>query len=414
MSIFSAEFDPDIKRLLQTQIYPVLSQELWRSRDAYDTGMFLLIPCSYAFEKNNADLQKRFSEHFQRFTDSINSPEAVAAWEKIGVLNREHYLMLLSFFIRNCAEYDSPSLITPEMVRVVEAFIVSEWHAHQRPWSRRLCPMKDHLERILSGEKVYPEQRREYSYYRTFTDLELFPLAIMGNMHYYYKKTGVANESSAICQEGMKLVIRFLRQEIKWDDSRRFWALQPGLWRENPSFAYSGYETAVPNMPPKPVEDVEWDTSHAQRHPVFLYFWQKAADSKEDREHIALLRESLFDKFYEKILVAPTPRNPYWRLVNNMNGSNGFYRYDPKTGRGYGPYAHTHALLYGWYAYKAPEKIKRVYRDIAGYFPMDERARQVYCDPKTTREQNPYFKHSMEYGHAWDTFELLVKMAASE
>ena len=152
-SVFSAEFDSDIRHLLQTQIYPVLSQELWRSRDAYDTSMFLLIPCSYAFEKNNADLQKRFSEHFQRFTDSINSPEAVASWEKIGVLNREHYLMLLSFFIRNCAEYDSPSLITPEMVRVVEAFIVSEWHAHQRPWSRKLFPMKDHLERILSGER---------------------------------------------------------------------------------------------------------------------------------------------------------------------------------------------------------------------------------------------------------------------
>jgi len=413
LSAFSAEFDSDIRRLLQTQIYPVLSQELWCSRDAYDTGMFLLIPCAYAFEKGDIGLQNAFSDHFRRFTDFMNSPKG-SNWEQVLVLHREHYLMLLSFFIKNSAEYNSLSLVTPEMVKVVESFIISEWHEHRRPWSRKLFPMKDHLERILSGGKVYPEQRREFSYYRLFTDLDLFPLAVMGNMHYYYKKTGISNESSAICQEGMMLVMRFLRQEIQWDEAKRFWALQPGLWKEHPDFAYSGYETAIPDMPPKPADGVEWDTSHAQRHPVFLYFWQEAADDRDDQEYIAILRASLFDKFYEKILVPPTPQVPFWRMVNNMNGSNGFYRYDPKTGHGYGPFAHTHALLYGWYAYKAPEKIKRVFRDIAGYFPLDERAQQIYCDPKTTREQNPYFKHSMKYGHAWDTFELLVKMAASE
>lgn len=125
-------------------------------------------------------------------------------------------------------------------------------------------------------------------------------------------------------------------------------ALDPGVWRDHPDFAWSAYQGSMfPKADQAQVaQDCTWDVSHARRFvPVFSSFnrhqnlLSSAAFGNEFMEGLAnQLVYGAFDGDFE------------WPLLRNyMSGHNGWYRVDPEASTGYPPFGLSRALLDGGY-----------------------------------------------------------------
>ncbi len=158
---------------------------------------------------------------------------------------------------------------------------------------------------------------------------------------------------------------------------------------------------------------IEDDISHFSRIPVFLWVFEQASE-KENKDYYHKLRVSLLEKFAAKLAIKPTDEVPFWRFTNFVCGTNGIYRWFYNgANTGHLPSQLSGSVIfYCWWGFEGTEKTKTIFSAIAGSFPLSAEGEKIYCDFSTTRKQNPKFQHSEKHGYAWDTFELLCRLAA--
>ena len=399
--VHASELDKYEAELYSATVSTVLSQNLWYSRDIYDTAHLLMVPLWYAFESGNEKYIEEFSNHYKRFVSYLESNESEFA--ENSKMQKNHYLYLASEFIMLCELYDYNDYIPEGLYEHIENYVIDYYYNYKAAWGRAIG-IPEILDKILSGEEIFVKNITK-TFYRAITDLETFPLAIMANLYTIQKNSGLLNEHTQTYKKAMEYTYRIFKTEVVWN-SDGGWNLQPGVWAEHPDYAYAGVEKVDENTRKSLVENITWDSSHYQRFAVFLNSFMRAQDTAERARYFSELIEGLSVQFLEFVLVRPEEKIPFYRITNYMDGSNGFYRYGyHEDGVGYGPYQHSKTLLYGWWTFLRNEEISNIYSDIVKQFPLDGYGKKVYYDPVTIRERNKLFT-------SWEILELLCILSS--
>ena len=120
-AVYMREVTPlseDEASLFEDTILEVLKQDLWTSRDLYDSTTFLLVPMHYAFYSSYDAGICAFADFFARFTQDVAREDQYnfqeAAWS-----NKLQFLYLASQYMALCAGTDRAELIPeglPSMV----------------------------------------------------------------------------------------------------------------------------------------------------------------------------------------------------------------------------------------------------------------------------------------------------------
>ena len=145
-------------------------------------------------------------------------------------------------------------------------------------------------------------------------------------------------------------------------------------------------------MKPCPVPGIAEDASHSHRTALWLRSLaaQYPQGSGENRYYLDLLR-GLEVQFLDVVVVPPSAGFPSWRTRNYMDGHNGIYRWGYESqgpNQGYGPYEDSGTLLLGWWSFLGGPRIRALYADLAGRFPLPREVVQLYTGPGTRRERS--------------------------
>ncbi len=235
--------------LYQQNILPVLSEDLWSARDAYDAAHKLILPMHFAFKTNKMTYCREFSNFFSRFANRRKNSD----FEQLGQLNQDCFYFFAAFFLAEAALSKKEELVPANLVRELEEYVISRWENHQRPWHRVKIPLTVHLHRILNPDaKVYPEHKIQHGYYKRVTDLEWFVLATTACLKIYHKNTGKvpAGNLKTIFTEFDTLSLRIFRELIAWDKENKYWSFQPGVWKGHPDYKYAGLVLPPPQQIP--------------------------------------------------------------------------------------------------------------------------------------------------------------------
>ena len=111
-----------------------------------------------------------------------------------------------------------------------------------------------------------------------------------------------------------------------------------------------------------------------------------------DRLYYEELLSGLEIQFMEKVIVAPDSTFGAYRTNNFMDGRNGVYRYSyytAGTGKGYGPYAISAGLYYGWWTFLNTDRVREVYNWMQDRYPLSPSIVTAYVGPNTSRVRHP-------------------------
>lgn len=174
------------------------------------------------------------------------------------------------------------------------------------------------------------------SYYKAIFDKELFALAIASDLAFTSRRCRLTLPPSVTKANDIHPLIWTKLGQTRGEH----WFFQPSVWTEHPDFKYAGNPALKPDLEPRPVKGIGWDTSHASRHPLFLL---SAACGQQgaERSRLASIRRRLARTFVDVVLIPPEPERRAYVTHNFMTGENGVYRYGYGTkgkGGGYGPY----------------------------------------------------------------------------
>ena len=166
--------------------------------------------------------------------------------------------------------------------------------------------------------------------------------------------------------------------------------LQPGVWSDHPDFQFAGREYSTPEI--AMVNDIREDISHFLRYSLFLVSFRNMSLSLEKKSYYTSLIHGLCNQLNNVCIVEPTEAVPYYRFKNYMDGCYGWFRYNDKTGKGYGPYQLSSGLTVGWAAFLGKnEGLHEMYEYTYNKMPFDNLGKEVDKEPVSTRERNPVF-----------------------
>jgi len=398
---FASDLNQYESELYDITVSKALEQDLWSSRDIYDSVHMLLVPLWYAFESGNEKYIEEFSNHYKDFLLYIDSNESSFA-ENSG-LYKNHYLYLASEYMLLCEIYGYEEYIPTGLYDFIEDYIIDYYFNYKASWGRAVG-IPEMLTKILSGEAIYVKNSTK-SYYRAITDNETFPLAIMADLYTIQKISGLYNDHTPTYKEAMDYTCRLCKAEVEWN-SAGGWTLQPGVMSDYPDYAYAGVETIDENTLESPVDDIAVDTSHFKRFAPFLNSYMRAQDTDECAGYFDQLIDGMAMQILEFVLVRPDETTPFYRTTNYMDGTNGYFRYGyHEDGVGYGPYQLSKSMLQGWWTFLRNKEISKMYKEIGGQFPLSDEGKLVYLDPVTVRERNDIYA-------SWEILELTCILAA--
>lgn len=150
------------------------------------------------------------------------------------------------------------------------------------------------------------------------------------------------------------------------------WVFQPGGYARYPDFAFAGWDGR--GRPPESaiVEDIAWDVSHFMRWALWLTNFEQAEVLPQRRQFYRTLRRGLANQLVDVVLIPPSRSFRTYRLNNFMDGRNGWFRWDRKTGRGVAPYEMTGSFILGWWSFLDDPRVTQAYRQMAATFPLSE------------------------------------------
>lgn len=379
-----------INFLWNATIHRMLQDPLWKERDAYDAGHFLMIPLHAAFILRDQSKINDFHQFFDRFVKNYKKDD----FTSLGTLTRLHFLYLASEYLVLTKTYKEA--LPDKLLSIVIDSIKTIWY--QPAWQWKVCRSPD-FQNMLERIKWKLENRIvPYSYCRAIIDEELFTFAVAADL-----KTILSNKSPEFINEILDNAYKVFKQEVVFENNNsNQWLFQPGVWTDHPDYAYAGYDKIELNLDKKPVPGIAWDTSHSHRFPLWLFSLEKAYSQEEPQkaQFFKKLRKGLSDQFFEKVLVPPSDEFPNYRTKNFMDGNNGIYRYGYVTqgkGRGYGPYELSGTMLLGWWSFLPKKSIRDVYCYISSRFPLSEKEIKLYLGPDTTRDRHPLIKGRAQY-----------------
>lgn len=374
--------------LWQQTVGQVLSQPLWTTRDAYDSGHVLMVPLHTAFVAGDEEAIRAFEILFARFSRQ-EMPE--------GQLNQVQWLYLVSRYIALKVEFERPFTSADRyLVTRLANHLVARWrHLPSFQWERYpFVGAKARLDFVLSSEAPTSP-----SYYRAVIDYELFLFAIAADIRYVIDKGGqgldidIDGDTRATLDEILQYAVRVLRARGEFTEEGG-WLFQRGIWTDHPDFRYSGHVELVPGLSPKKRPNVAEDSSHAHRWPLWLRSFYRALSACEDRALVAAVFEGFAQQFVTRVAVWDDELG-YLRLNNFMDGWNGIYRYRYSTVGandllGYGPYMLSGILGESWYPFLGGP-VQELYQRYSGSYPLPPEAIALYVGPNTTRERNPLY-----------------------
>ena len=380
-----------INLLWERTLHEMLQDSLWKERDAYDAGHFLMIPLQAAFSFKDQSKINDFHQFFSRFMKDYRKDNV----DTLNTLTQLHFLYLASEYLVLTKTYEDQ--LPDELCNIVMDSIESIWN--QPAWQWKICSISEfeNMKKRIEWKLRIKEVPR--SYCRAIIDEELFTFAIAADL-----KTILLDESPEFIDEILDIAYEVFSSEVVFlDTESKKWLFQPGVWTDHSDYAYSGWAEIRENLTEKPVTGIATDTSHSHRFPLWLVSLERAFDKQGDLEKaqfIKRLRKGLAEQFFEKVLVPPSDEFPNYRTKNFMNGYNGIYRYGYITqgkGRGYGPYELSGTMLLGWWSFLPEKSIRDVYCYISSRFPLSEEEIKVYLGPDTTRDRHPLIKGKAQF-----------------
>ena len=389
--------------LWQNTIHKMLQEPLWRERDVYDTGHFLMIPLHSAFIFTN---QSRINE-FHQFFANFNKDYEQSNFDSLNTLSKLHFLYLASEYLVLCKKYKEP--ISEELLLLITTSLELIWK--QPAWHWQVCKAPRFENMLSRVEWKLQKQACSYSYCRAIIDEELFAFAIAADL-----KAILLDQSPVFIDKMLDTAYKVFKQKVVLlNTTSERWLFQPGVWTDHPDYAYAGHNEIKIGLEKNPVPGIAEDTSHFHRFPLWLISLQTGFEVQRkqiEANYFKQLRYGLANQFLEEILVFPGDEFPNYRTTNFMNGHNGVYRYSYITqgeGKGYGPYELSGTLLLGWWSFLPDPKIKDVYCYISSSFPLSEEEIKIYLGPDTTRDRHPLIKGRAQFESG--LIELINRLA---
>jgi hypothetical protein len=386
-------------------ITPNLDSALWQKGKAYNAAHFYMVPLHAAFQLEHDIWQLEFANHFQKFTTTgINEVEPTR-------LYRLQYYYLASWFMVLAAKQQKYSLIPDNLYTIIHDELDLIWNKEYAwAWSSGLIPVRqfDNMRsRILW--KLYNVNLPPKTFYRAIVDEEKFVFAIAANLKTYLKLNETDTlPANAVIDNMLQLSNIVWERRVEWNEEGG-WLFQPGYWTDHPDYLFAGnIDKANPKK--SSVENIAEDVSHSHRTALWLQSFIEASDSA-NKIYFEKLLAGLDTQFFNYALVYPTDSVNTFLTNNFMNGWNGLYRWnynktEPNTG--YGPYELSGTMLFGWWTFLGSERIKNVYHELSGRFPIPENILAVY-EARTGQLRAPDKKEN-HYTNGLDA--LLCKLAA--
>ena len=373
---------PDIAPIESKLLETYLVSPLWNSRDIYDAARTLMIPLHYAFASDDEELLDLFSEHFFRFSETLEkNPDEVDA----GRLNRIGYWYLVSRFLSLAHRFDAQHLV-PKNLEEQLLFDVKQLWSESPAW-QWMQPafeggIQERLEWKLSVEQV------ERSFHRAIIDEELYLFAIAADMlHVCRLRDSIP---SKFLEEIRDLARTVFQERVSWNEDGG-WLMEPGTWTDHPTYAYAGYRSAPPSDAERmPINGIATDTSHSHRYVLWIRSLKQAYEtSSAEAQYYDKLLVGMEIQFLDHVLVYPGEANCF-RTTNFMDGYNGIFRWDYATceGDGYLPFELSGTLFTGWWVLLS-HRSQDLYRQIATTFPLSDECLSLYVGPNTNRDRNP-------------------------
>jgi hypothetical protein len=361
----------ELHQLWTATIDPMLQGTIQSSEQAYNYGHYLMVPLHAAFQRHDAAWERACADHFQRLMENPSVLPSVP-------LSRLQYLYLASRFVVLAKQNGAAQLIPAGLPDLLFAEILSHWQnkpAIQWDHADFQGGMRERLLWKLNTRRVAK------SYYRGILDDDFFLFAIAADLRTYGGTVAQQQEWNPALNDVLTLAHRVLSQEVVPQPGGG-WLLQPGAWTDHPEFQYAGNAEARPGIQPVPVPNIPWDSSHSHRFPLWLTSYMQAYAVNSDwYRFYAGLRDGLEKQFFNRVAVTPTSNNPCYLTENYMDGSNGVYRWNHASlgsGKGYGPYGVSPALMLGWWSFLDTDRTRQLYRDLANRFPWPRQCLEIY------------------------------------
>jgi hypothetical protein len=389
----SVNINTDIDLLWNNTIYEMLQDPLWKERDAYDAGHFLMVPMHSAFALNDPIKINHFYDFFDNFVNNYKEDD----FESLDQLTKQHFLYLVSEYMVLSNEHQKE--IPEKLENILIGFTKEFWNDPAWQWKVCLAPEFQSMEERISWKLENKEVPR--SFCRAITDHELFMFAIGADL-----KTVLGHKSPQFVNEILEKSYEVFQEEVVFlsENSER-WLFQPGVWTDHSHYRYAGHEKLVSNLEEEQVFEIAWDSSHSHRFPLWLISLERgflAQDELEKADYFKKLQRGLTDQFINEVLVFPNEEFDNYRTTNYMDGNNGLYRYEYKTvgeNLGYGPYDLSGTILLGWWSFLSDKSISRVYCDITSSYPFSNKEIETYLGPDTTRDRHPFIKGENKYNN---------------
>ncbi|MFL0362258.1 hypothetical protein ACH0BF_04465 [Pseudobacillus sp. 179-B 2D1 NHS] len=375
--------DEDVNRKLNEKeqslwnstIRVYLQKDLQSGRDFYDAGHLLMVPLHYAYSSSNEELTSDFKEYFQHFNPAEHKELNIhAEGERLSTLQ---YYYLISQYIVLAENKGADKQHINDLADYLLSEIQQLWlEVPAWQWGEKdfRGGMRQRVLWKLENEKV------DRHYYRAFVDEEFFTFAIAADLSRHF-------QNDPVLKDILKINYQVFQQESHFYADGR-WLFQPGVWSDHPDYLYAGYHNKKNIQAAKPVEGIAADSSHFHRFPLWITSFIKAyPKGSSQRELFLNVRQGLEKQFFDKVLVDPDDKKPYYKLNNFMDGRNGLYRWNYATTRnnGYGPYELSGTFTMGWWVFLGSDRIKYVYADLAKQFPLPYEAVDLYSGPAKTK-----------------------------
>lgn len=372
--------------LWEKTVEPYLDYPLWNNNQAADADEALMVPLLASFRLDESAWQVQFSNHFKRFMQYDRTSFMTS--NRDTDLARIQYLYLASRFSALAATRGKMDLVPAGLFERLRQEVVIIWRDKPVQWHEDLV-FTGGLYSLLNWKLSNPKV--SHSYYTAIDDLDLFLFAVAADLRIVERNTKPESAWDGELSAILQMAHRVFKDRVVYS-SRGGWLFQPGINRDHPEYMYAVYDQMPPAGPAIEVPDIAEDSSHSHRWPVWLDSFSGAANpGSEEARFYTDLRRGLEYQFLHSVLVPPDAKTAYYRLNNFMDGRNGLYRYHyVTTGElgGYGPFALSGALLYGWWGMLSGTEITGHFGVIAMQFPLGADALKTYIGPNTTRARN--------------------------
>lgn len=347
-----AELERSLDGLWGAAVSPYLAQDLWRDFAAYDTGQYLLVPVQAAFNLGRADWQTEFAAHYERYLES--SPAEMPAF----FTARAHYYSVAAEYMLRADDADPVALGLYERL---SADVLNEWlHAAITSFSGYAFEGREAA--ILFS--LDADLRGNGTPYVHDADFYLFALA--AQLRQFAITEGIAYDPEL--DRIAALAERVVTELGQYEDDGG-WLFDPGRLTGHYEFRYAGRPDLDADLAVARVAEVEWDSSHAFRWPIWLTALRDGAIAAgSDGALFQDALDGLAQRFADHVLVAPGEAGDSWLLTNYMDGSNGHYRVGyagyPALD-GFGPYELTGQFLLGTWSLLDDPAVAAAYRAYA-------------------------------------------------